>query len=131
MSISRTHGITADGQRYACGDLAEAAPGNSDPSIGGVKYDHGKPNVADMLSGFANAIKAVSSLWDHGAGKYASGNWAGVDDGIQRYSNAMLRHFIEESIDGAIDEKSSELHATCVAWNALCRLELILRGDNE
>jgi len=111
--------------------VGETAPGNQDPSLGGVKFDHGKPNVADMLSGFAHALQAVSRLYDHGGDKYAEGNWAYVEGGVIRYSNAMQRHYLDETIDGDIDKKSGELHATAVAWNALCRLELMLRGEKD
>ena len=56
--------------------------------------------------------------------------WEAVPDGQIRYSDAMGRHILDEAVDGLWDDKeggSGELHATAVAWNALARLELIIR----
>lgn len=55
------------------------------------------------------------------AGKY-------VDDGIARYTDAMDRHNLE-GIESHDD--SGLLHAAQVAWNALARLELMLRELNS
>jgi hypothetical protein len=50
-----------------------------------------------------------------------------VPDGVNRYSNAMVRHLIKEGKGEFLDPDSSLPHAAHTAWGALARLELILR----
>jgi len=81
----------------------------------GVKDDKGKPELGTF-----------------GATKYTRGGWQSVPDGINRYTAAMGRHHLLESIDASsIDPETELLHATAVAWNALARLELILREQEQ
>ena len=97
----------------------------------GVKDDKGKPDMSIIFEGFPRALLSVGDIGTFGANKYTRGGWMTVPDGINRYTAAMGRHLLAEAIDpGAVDEDSGELHAVQVAWNALARLELILR-DKE
>tara|TARA_R100001530_G_scaffold96628_1_gene67125 strand:+ start:411 stop:698 length:288 start_codon:yes stop_codon:yes gene_type:complete len=95
--------------------------------MSGEKHDAGKPAVAEMMHDFARAFAAVSEVWSHGAIKYSPGGWRDVDYKLVRYTNAMQRHFLAEGIEPS-DQSSGCLHAAHVAWNALCRLEIILQG---
>ena len=83
-----------------------------------------------VLHSFPLAITAVSDVSAHGAGKYTWRGWETVPDGIDRYGDAMCRHIIKER-HGERDEDSGLLHAAHAAWNALARLELILRRDTQ
>ena len=95
---------------------------------GAIKYDGGKaPMYRGALSYFPRAIELVAAVSAFGASKYAWRGWEGVDDGINRYSDAMVRHLAREGQGEVLDPDSGLLHAGHVAWGALARLELMLR----
>lgn len=94
----------------------------------GAKLDAGKARVWLVLGGFANALEAVSQVGTDGAIKYSDNGWKEVPDGIARYSDAMGRHLLKEAQGEKVDPSGS-LHAAHVAWNALARLELMLRDS--
>lgn len=110
---------------------------NDDPSkigTGSIKYDGGKPCAfRGVVQYFPRATLAVASISTFGAQKYAWKGWEGVEDGINRYSDAMVRHLLKEGMGEEFDPDSGLLHAAHTAWGALARLELILRekGDDE
>ena len=93
----------------------------------GIKYDSGKLRLAEMMQDFREPLSAVCRVWEFGADKYEKSNWKYVDNAIDRYTNAMLRHLMEEETC-AFDEESHLLHAAHVAWNALARLQFILNN---
>lgn len=92
----------------------------------GAKFDAGKVRPSLILNAMPLAILAVSEVGTYGANKYSENGWKDVDNGIARYTDAMDRHRIKEGL-GPFDEDSNLRHAAQVAWNALARLELILR----
>ena len=97
----------------------------------GKKADEGKsPIFQGCLQYFPRALLAVANVSKYGKLKYnleySDVNWARVEDGKNRYTDAMVRHLLGESVDGELDPESKQLHATQVAWNALARLEKIL-----
>lgn len=94
----------------------------------GIKHDAGKPTYALALTMFRHALAAVDRVARHGAEKYGSDNFATVPDGEARYSEALLRHFIESRI-GNTDPVTGLDHDAQAAWNALARLELRLRRE--
>ena len=100
---------------------------------GGVKYDGGKiPVFRGAIAYFARAIKSVAKVSYFGATKYAWNGWRFVDDGVNRYTDALTRHLLAECEGELRDVDSGLLHAEHVAWNALARLELILeKQENE
>ncbi len=100
-------------------------PTGRDAHEPGAKLDEGKPELA-LLQDFANALREVGKVATFGAKKYSRGSWLQVPDGQYRYTGAMMRHFLDEA-DGPVDTDSGCLHAAQVAWNALARLELMLR----
>ena len=97
----------------------------------GSKMDAGKSPVRrGLLEYFRRACLAVAQVSAAGANKYSWKGWESVPDGINRYSDAIGRH--ELAIEGDFarrDPDSGALEATAVAWNALARLELVLRGQ--
>jgi len=109
----------------------EADPQGKDPKAGGSKLDSGKSPVAQgAIQYFPRAIREVANLSGAGAAKYSWKGWETVDDGLNRYNNAMVRHQLAEAIEGLYDDQpggTGLLHATAVAWNALAALELLLR----
>lgn len=99
---------------------------------GAIKFDAGKaPINRGALSYFPRAIELVASVSAFGASKYAWKGWEGVDDGVNRYTDAMVRHLISEGKGEVLDSDSGLLHAGHSAWNALARLELMLREEES
>ena len=93
----------------------------------GAKLDSGKPDCS-LLGFFGKALVEVSKVGTIGAQKYTRGGWQSVDDGFNRYTAAMLRHYFAEDYE-EVDTDTGMLHCAQVAWNALARLELLLRGE--
>lgn len=100
-------------------------------SKGAIKYDGGKVCLyRGLIDYFPRAITAVAEISTFGASKYAWKGWEGVEDGVARYSDAMVRHLAKEATGEMVDPDSGLLHASHAAWGALARLELMLR-ENE
>lgn len=95
----------------------------------GIKHDQNKPRPTLVVKSMARALNAVIEIAERGADKYSEDNWLDLPDGFRRYTDAMLRHVMAEmEEDGQhTDADSGLLHAAHAAWNALARLELLLR----
>lgn len=112
----------------------ESDPNGYTVSTPGAKMDAGKaPVLRGMLHYFPRALTHVSMVSQAGHNKgYPWKGWENVPEGIVRYGDAMIRHLLAEDIEGPIDAKDTKmLHAAQVAWNALARLELILREQEK
>ena len=96
----------------------------------GKKDDSEKPRCSLVLGDFARALLAVSQVGTFGARKYEDHNWLKVENGFERYSDALVRHLLQGSYE-PYDNESGLSHAAHAAWNALARLELILRYTEE
>ena len=105
---------------------AETDPRGLKSGEPGAKFDAGKVRPSLILNAMPLAILAVSEVGTYGANKYSENGWKDVDNGIARYTDAMDRHRIKEGIE-LHDDDSGLMHAAQVAWNALARLELMLR----
>lgn len=108
---------------------------NDDPSLigtGAIKYDAGKPCIyRGVVDYFPRAVIAVGEISTFGANKYAWKGWEGVEDGVARYSDAMMRHIMYEAKGEEFDPDSGLRHAAHAAWGALARLELMLREQEK
>lgn len=93
----------------------------------GAKLDHGKTRLGLVLGGFPRALQAVGEVGTFGAKKYTDRGWLDVPNGQQRYTDAMLRHLMQEFKGELIDPETNLIHAAQTAWNALARLELLLK----
>lgn len=98
-------------------------------TLTGIKLDEGKPRVGEMIQDFSIPLEYVAKIWAFGADKYSKGNWKCVENGFNRYSNAMVRHLMKESDGPGVDSESELLHAGHVAWNALARLHFLLQAQ--
>ena len=114
----------------------EVDPNGLDSKTPGSKLDAGKsPVFRGVISYFPRALQAVANVSAYGANKYSWKGWESVPDGINRYADALGRHITKEGIEGELDLEILNdpkypgriLHAAQVAWNALARLELILK----
>lgn len=93
----------------------------------GAKVDAGKNRLGLVLGAFSRSLQAVGQVGTFGAQKYTDNGWISVPDGERRYLDAMLRHTFDEAAGQARDPQTELLHAAHTAWNALARLDLILR----
>jgi len=105
--------------------LSERDPGGIDPHTPGAKLDEGKV-LAGVLGDFAYALEMVARVGTFGAVKYSRGGWQQVEGGVTRYTDALWRHLLAERHQ-ADDSDSGLPHAAHLAWNALARLELMIR----
>ena len=103
----------------------------NDQHAPGAKLDAGKPRVGLVLGSFSRALREVCEVGTYGANFYSPNGWLSVENGLERYTDAMLRHYLAEEIEGSIDPATNLKHAAQVAWNALARLELMLRAERE
>jgi len=92
----------------------------------GVKDDSNKPRLDLVLGDFPHALWGVGLVGTYGANKYTDRGWHEVDNGIERYSNALLRHYLNFK-RGEMDDPESNLpHLAHLAWNALAILQLYM-----
>ena len=108
----------------------EYDPTGKNPHEAGAKLDAGKNRLSLVLFSFSRALQEVGKVGTYGANKYTPNGWITVDNGVERYSDALLRHLMQEASGEYKDKDTQLLHAAHVAWNALARLDLILR-ENE
>lgn len=115
----------------------EKDPDGKKPHELGAKLDSGKaPIFRGLLDYFPRALEAVSHVSRAGAAKYAWKGWETVNDGYNRYQDALGRHQIKKAIEGPLDSELLErgekiLHDAQIAWNALAALELWLREQER
>lgn len=110
----------------------EKDPNGLDLKTAGAKADAGKaPILKGLLQYFPRALSEVARTSEVGAKKYSWKGWESVPDGVSRYGDALCRHLVSEAIEGEFDGDTGLLHSTQVAWNALARLELILREKEK
>lgn len=107
----------------------ESDPNGTDQHEAGAKLDAGKID-ASLLLMFGKALSAVAEVGTFGAEKYTRGGWQSVPNGIIRYTAAMLRHVLKEEYE-TLDSDSGLAHDAHAAWNALARLELRLREEEN
>ena len=91
----------------------------------GVKHDNGKPLIGDMIVDYKVQLLELCKVFEHGTKTYGLGNWKQVENGEERFTNAMIRHLLRE--DEVYDEETGLLHAAQVFFNAGARLYFILK----
>ena len=104
----------------------EVDPHGKNAHTPGAKLDSGKIRPNLILSHMPRALMAVAEIGTFGANKYTDGGWLSVPNGFDRYTAAMDRHRLKEALESS-DPDSGLLHQAHLAWNALARLELLLR----
>ncbi|BAN92335.1 endolysin; inhibits RNA polymerase [Ralstonia phage RSB3] len=112
--------------------LQNAAAPKEDLHQAGKKDDSGKVRIDLILNDMPRALLAVAEVATFGAKKYTEGGWLTVPEGPKRYRAALQRHTLAENIDEAgYDPETKLRHAAHTAWNALARLELLIREDEQ
>jgi hypothetical protein len=107
----------------------ESDPNGLDAHSPGAKLDAGKPRLSLVLGGFPRALTEVAKVGTYGAKKYTDNGWQTVSNGFERYTDAMQRHQMAEWKGEENDRDTDLKHAAHLAWNALARLELLLRAE--
>ena len=95
----------------------------------GVKLDKEKPRMDLVLGEFTRALEEVGKVGTFGANKYTDKGWVEVNNGIERYLSAMLRHYMKFRRGKQKDEESGLSHLSHMVWNALAVLELYKRNE--
>ena len=109
----------------------EKDPNGLDQHQPGAKLDDGKNRLGLVLSGFARALLEVGKVGTYGANKYTDNGWKSVPNAVERYTDAMYRHLLKEALDERFDKDTELLHAAHTAWNALARLDMIIRKSTK
>ena len=93
----------------------------------GLKFDGGKDKWSLLRTGCTRALQGVIRVLTFGAQKYEAHSWRKVENGIERYRDALDRHLAEIDLHGpgSRDAESGELHIHHVACNALFLAELM------
>lgn len=118
--MAETHALLPTGE-------VETDPNGLAPHVVGAKLDSGKNRLGLVLGDFANALEQVGWVGTGGAKKYTPRGWMSVDNGTERYTDAMLRHMIKHCKGEKADPDTKLLHLAHAAWNVLAVLELELR----
>lgn len=118
--------------------LVEQDPHGIDQHKAGAKMDAGKPQLyRHLVAMFPRALTAVSQVSAVGEEKYTYMGWAAVPDGEARYREAGLRHLFAEACGEVVDQADQRMvergitHAAQASWNALARLELMLKETEK
>jgi hypothetical protein len=95
-----------------------------------MKHDTGKTDMS-LLEYFPLALEALCKVSEKGCIKYTRGSFDSVPNGRRRYTGAMQRHYYQEGPGDTpeLDEELQLPHDFMVMWNAVCRVELRLRGQ--
>jgi len=105
----------------------ETDPLGRSPNEPGAKLDAGKaPVFRGLLDYFPRACMAIAEVSEVGAKKYTWKGWETVPDGYARYSDALARHMLKGTYE-LLDSDTNLTHAAHAAWNALARLELLMK----
>lgn len=107
--------------------VRERDPSGKSAHEPGAKLDHGKTRMGLIINGFPRALLSVGEVGTFGANKYSANGWMSVPNGVERYTDAMYRHLLAEATGERLDAQTGLTHAAAAAWNALARLELMLR----
>ena len=110
-------------------DTKEVDPSGLKQGDKGAKFDSGKIRVS-LLKRFGLALLAVGDLATSGASKYTAHGWAEVENGIDRYDDALLGHYLKEMFEDR-DPDMRVKHEVQTAWNALAKLQLMVEAEPE
>lgn len=146
LELGDTPSGTGDGPGEEDGPWAEGWPeraglaGTAAKSLNEIgKLDAGKPKVFQFfMQQFPLGMQQLALHMERGCSDpgHVFLGWQGVESGYERYSDAMVRHTLEEIIatvtdidreEGVDKGHIEERQAIAVAANALIRLELLLR----
>lgn len=95
------------------------------------KADQGKVKLELLTMHLGRSLTEVAKISMYGEKKYGrTDSWSQGRD-PDRYTGALLRHLFAEGMGEEIDQESGIPHAAAVAWNALVRLDLMIRKQED
>jgi hypothetical protein len=94
-------------------------------NIEGLKYDDNKLRW-DLLD--MNSIEEIVKVLTYGSIKYGDCNWKYLDNGIERYYAALMRHLVAWRKNEDKDPESGLLHLSHAACNLVFIIYLIKNG---
>ena len=98
----------------------------------GKKYDTGKPMIGTAVKIFSKALLGVGACITFGTSKYPKpDNWKLVPDGMDRYTNSLLRHLAKFLSGEEFDRETNLPHLYHCAWNMLAIVEFYLKDRPE
>lgn len=89
------------------------------------------PIAGGVLRLFPRALHVLAQVSRAGAKKYGvkidSMAYLEVPDAYETYTDALVRHLVDEKLEGPVNHKDGGLlHPAQAAWSALARLEIFL-----
>ena len=94
----------------------------------GVKYDSDKPDFTLLPY---DSLVEVAKVLTYGANKYPEAdNWKRVDDALNRYKKANLRHSLQAIFEDK-DKESKLYHLAHAVCCDLFALHFILQGEKN
>lgn len=102
----------------------ESDPDGKNPHERGAKLDAGKSFPALVIRGFSKAISKVVEVGTFGALKYSRNGWMYVENGLERYEDALYRHLLADLNGETLDPETKLPHLAHAAWNILAIIEL-------
>lgn len=95
----------------------------------GVKYNEGKPKLSLLMRQFPDAMRAIVTRAEYGHQKYLKydanyDNWRNVDDPINTYVDAGLRH-LTEHVEGKEMDENGQPHMWAAIWNMMAAGQLV------
>ena len=98
----------------------------------GKKYDNGKPMVGTLVRIFASALLGIGACITFGQKKYPkSDNWKLVPNGIDRYTDSLMRHLTKFHSGEEFDTETGLPHLFHCGWNMLAIIEFYLMDKPE
>lgn len=76
----------------------------------GMKFDGDKVRAELLLQGMPRTLEGVADILTFGARKYAAHSWQHVEDGINRYEAAAMRHKLARMKGEMLDPESGKPH---------------------
>lgn len=92
------------------------------------KHDKGKPKYRLIPPEW---IIGIYSIFEYGAKQYGLETWQTVPNAIERYQDALYRHWVVFLQGEHIDTDSGCHHLLHIAWNALAIWYLQTQQGNE
>jgi hypothetical protein len=98
--------------------------GDDTKMVTGIKHDADKPRF-DLIPPLAE--RAMAEVLTFGAAKYSPDNWRKVEDAIERYTAAALRHINARRSGEYLDPESQKPHMA----HAMCCIGYVLELEQE
>jgi len=90
----------------------------------GKKFDGGKLRYGLIPP---SSTRALASVLTFGAQKYGPNNWQSVEQGEERYTDALMRHLEAYRGGEDIDEESGMSHL----WHAMTNIAFLIHFEDQ